>query len=655
VCDDHAANPAEVHRTDISRRTVLSGAVAAGMAAAGAMAVGGCTGQPSRPPLRAPSRDTAIDGLSAYSMAMHVHSSFSEQDGSMDSQLYQATKNAVDVLWWTDHDARMEGLQYCQAVNFTNLTGRRGAGELLQGKAWHWQRRTSGPLAHSSGGELVASPVSPNDPARQGSLRLTAQSTSGQPASFGYYANSQPAGWNYRDNLTGQSLRLDVLLTPGWREGYLELLIHTSYHTATGGRPAGNYSLSYRFVPAGVAPRRATQGNTGVITIPVMRSGGGPWYTAVITPADDIAALWPDVDHRDFALWELTLSAVSTGQEVGGYFGYLRFDRTKSGATFLAQQRHMGARLAAKYPKVDQRQGLEVSWRTPHMNWFAESVTMPDYQGIAPGDYSRFLEHTVVPHVHAIGGLISYNHPFGTSFVGKLRPAAKQHAMLRKVTATMLPAAASPAALGADLLEVGYRNREGVDLKHHIALWDILSRNGAFLTGLGANDDHWGQNWHGLHNNWFTSVWAKSTSTRALLRALAAGRAWSASLSAYRGSLDLLADGSAPMGSVSVSSVTSRRLAAYATHIPDGGSLQVLQGDVDYPGHADISVKRKVIGKYAAADLARGGVMQRVDTSSSSFVRSQVVDSSGKIVALSNPIWLLRTPPPHGVPPHRGA
>ena len=49
-------------------------------------------------------RDMGLGGYSAYSMALHVHSSFSEQDGSMDAQLFQAASNAVDVLWWTDHD-----------------------------------------------------------------------------------------------------------------------------------------------------------------------------------------------------------------------------------------------------------------------------------------------------------------------------------------------------------------------------------------------------------------------------------------------------------------------------------------------------------------------------------------------------------------------
>ena len=659
MCDDHAAgNSAAEQRPGVSRRAVLSGAVAAGIAATGAFALAGCTSQPSEPPRRSSTRDTATDGLTAYSMATHVHSSFSEMNGSMDSQLFQATKNSVDVLWWTEHDQRMLGLDYARAVNFTSLArapGKLAKTGLTDGAAWLWQHRSKGPLARTSQGGLVSGPVSPNDPDRQGSLHVTARSTGTAPASSGYYADSQPAGWNYRDNLTGQTLRIDVLLTPGWRDGYLELLISSSYHEATGGRPAGPYALSYRFVPAGRAARRVAKGNTGVITIPVTPPAGSRWHEAVLSPTDDIAALWPDVDQRDFALYGLMLSAVSMGEEVGGYFGYLRFDRAKSGEALLRQQIDMSARLAPKYPKVDQRQGLEVSWKLPHMNWFGESIRIVSYRGIAPHEYAAFVGHTVVPEIHRAGGLVSYNHPFGYSFHEKLRPKFEQSLALKRVAARMLPTASAPAAMGADLLEVGYANRQGIDLKHHVALWDILSRNGAFLTGLGSNDDHWGQNWYGLANNWYTSVWAKSTAIPDLLTAMGSGRAWAASLSGYRGSLDLLVDGSAPMGSVSVSSVTSRRLTAYATDLPANGTLRVIQGDVDYAGQADVFPKRQVIGHYTASDFASGAVTLTVDTSKASFVRAHVLNAKGKAVALSNPVWLLRSTPPGGVPTRRGA
>jgi len=657
VCDDHpVVSPAEDERPGISRRAVLSGAVVAGVAATGAFGIAGCTSQ--HPPPRSAGPDIAADGLTAYSMATHVHSSFSEMSGSMDSQLFQATKNSVDVLWWTEHDQRMLGLDYARTVNFTGLA--RGQAEmdtaaLLEGASWRWESRHSGPLANGSAAGLVASPVSPNDPRHQGSLHVTAKSTGTQPASSGFYANSAPAAWNYRDNLTGQTLRADVMLTPGWHDGYLELLISTSYHEATGGRPAGTYALSYRFVPPGTAAHRVAQGNTGVITIPVTPSGGSRWYQAVLRPTDDIAALWPDVDERDFALYGLTFSAVSTGQQVGGYFGYLRFDRAKSGEALLAQQIDMSARLTPKYPKVAQRQGLEVSWKLPHMNWFGENIKVVTYNGIGPQEYPAFVEHTVVPAIHRAGGLVSYNHPFGFSFGHKLKPKPEQAKALKHVAAKLLPHGGAPAAMGADLLEVGYPNREGIDLNHHVALWDLLSRNGAFITGLGSNDDHWGQNWYGLPNNWFTAVWAKSTSIPDLLTAMGSGRAWAASLSGYRGSLDLVVDGSAPMGSVTVSSATSRKLTAYATHLPPNGALQVIQGAVDYAGHNDIAPKRRIIGHYTATDLASGTVTQTIDTGKASFVRSHVVDAAGKVVALSNPVWLLRSAPPGGVPSRRGA
>ena len=605
-----------------------------------------------RLPLRSAARPVAPDGGSAYSMAMHIHSSFSEQSGSMDCQLYQAATNAVDVLWWTDHDARMDGIDYRDTVHFTSLTSEKGGPG--QGGAWIWKRVESGPLAAGSGGGIVTQPYSPNDPVPGGSMHLAAASNSSQPATYGYYADCHPAGWNYRDNLTGQSLSIDVLLTPGWHDGYLELRIVTSYHQASGGRPAGDYVLSYRFVPAGTPGGRTAQGLEGVITIPVAPSGSNPWYTASISPSDDIAALWPDLDYRDFALYELTLSAVAAGGAlVDGYFDYLRFDRSVSGEAFLQQQAEMSAALASTYPTVVQQQGLEVSWRLPHLNWFGGQVTMPDYGNTLPKDYTQYLANTAVPQIHSAGGLVSYNHPFGYSQVPVL-PPAQQDALLQQVAKQLLPGS-MPAALGCDLLEVGYNSRAGIDLAHHVALWDVMSRNAIFLTGNGVSDDHFGLQWDGLVNNWVTSAWAASTAQADLLAAMAAGRAWCGSLSDYRGSLDLLADGSCPMGSASVSKQSSRQLTVSASQIPAAGSLQLLQGTVDYAGTYGLSSNAGVIARYPAAQLFRGSVTLPVDTTKDSFVRSEVLDSSGRVVAVSNPVWLLRKQPPGGIPGPRRA
>jgi hypothetical protein len=650
MCEDHAGNGPPASGSMLSRRHFLHGSAAL---AAGAALLRQQSRVPRRLPLRSAARPVAPDSSRAYSMAMHVHSSFSEQQGSMDAQLFQATANSVDVLWWTDHDFRMDGMGYRDTVHFTSLT--KEAGGPGQGSAWDWQMRRSGPLSSGSGGGIVSKPISPSDPDPHGSLSLTAQTqTRSQTASFGYYANCQPAGWNYRDNLTGQSLSIDVLLNPGWADGYLEMLISSSYHEASAGRPAGLYSLAYQFVPSGSRGRVAQQ-NAGIITVPVMPPKPGEWTTVTVTPSDDIAALWPDLDYRDFALWGLTLSAVSTGDEVSGYFDYLNFDRTISGGEFFSQQAEMMTGLAGKYPAVSQEQALEVSWRLPHVNWFGGGVAIPHYPSMELKKWAPYLENVLIPQIHKSGGLVSYNHPYGPYEIPML-PPAEQEKLMRQLATAMLPGANGVAALGADLLEVGYVVRNGVDLAHHVGLWDVMSRNSVFLTGNGVNDDHHGLDWFGSSNNWVTSGWAPSPAQADLLSALAAGRSWCGSLDGFRGgTLDLLVDDSCPMGSVSLSRLTRRQLGVMASGIPAQGSLQVVQGTVDYAGAADPQPDTAVIASYSAADLASGQARLAVDTSAGSFVRTQVLDAAGNVIALSNPAWLLRNMPPNGIPGPRAS
>jgi hypothetical protein len=176
MCDDHTPSaPDEEGRSPggLTRRRLLKGAAAGAIGlAAGGVAVAELL---PRQPLWSAARPFGPDGSRAYSMAMHIHSSFSEQNGSMQSQLFQASENAVDVLWWTDHDARMDGLGYRQVVHFTSLTDEKGAPG--QGGAWTWKAVESGPLTSSSGGGIVENPCSPNDPVKGGSMHLTAQSS----------------------------------------------------------------------------------------------------------------------------------------------------------------------------------------------------------------------------------------------------------------------------------------------------------------------------------------------------------------------------------------------------------------------------------------------------------------------------------------------
>ena len=629
MCNDHAP----VAGPQLTRRGLL---VAAGAGAAAAVVLG--EGWQTRARAVAPpSNVPTFDGLTSQSMAMHVHSSFSEGVGSMEAQLAQAQLNGVNVLWWTDHDQRMQQRGYRNVVHFTSLTAER-----TDGVAWAWQKRTSGPLASSSGGIVAAG--SPNDPIKTGSLSVAAKSKNATAATCGFIANAGAANTNQRGNLYGQVLTLDVLPSVIGASGYLELLLSSSYHPARPGRPAGKYSVSYRFGGRGAPGTRTAQGIAGVVNVAVTP---GAWNTVALSPCDDIAALWPDMDGRDFTSFDITLRAVSNGLAVKGGFDYLRFARQyTSGDVPLQTQESISAGYAASFPGVTARQGVEMSTFSPHVNWFGGAVSLPDYTGVTSGNYSAFMAEQV-GRVHDAGGLTSYNHPYGTGG-GALLSAANQNSKMTSMAKQLL----GNRALGCDILEVGYKQRGGVDLAHHVGLWDVLSRNAFMLTGNGTNDDHDGQNWSGAANNWTTSVWTSGTSEADLLQALSAGRAWACSLRVPL-TLDLLVDGECPMGSASVSSVASRQLQVFATGMPNGGKLTVLRGVVDYAGASSAVPNTTTVASYPSSALVAGSVTLAVDTTTACFVRAAVTDASGAVVGLSNPVWLLDQAPPSGIPAPR--
>jgi hypothetical protein len=205
---------------------------------------------------------------------------------------------------------------------------------------------------------------------------------------------------------------------------------------------------------------------------------------------------------------------------------------------------------------------------------------------------------------------------------------------------------------GVDILEVGYLLRGQVDVATHIALFDTFARNGTFLTANGTNDDHGGLNWKGLKNGFFTGLWSASRSDADIRTALTGGRVYTAHLGRWtNGETDLLVDGTVPMGHVSVSSLATRSLAIYAVNLPAGGSVQVVTGPVDYAGAQDPGTS---VTRTLAPSAFSGGVATiSVDTSVSRFYRVQILASDGTIVGCGNPVWLLRSSPPGGIPPSR--
>jgi len=151
----------QVTATEFSRRQVLGTGLGVGVAAT----LGGVTALPA-----AAEPEGQRRGCVPVSMSLHTHSCFSEggsyADGgggaSMLAQLEQATQTNTDVVWWSDHDWRMEAYGYYDGIAFDGT-------DESQDLVWTPQNEGSITAAQHA---FVDEPHSPNEPGK--AMRVTA-------------------------------------------------------------------------------------------------------------------------------------------------------------------------------------------------------------------------------------------------------------------------------------------------------------------------------------------------------------------------------------------------------------------------------------------------------------------------------------------------
>lgn len=178
------------------------------------------------------------------------------------------------------------------------------------------------------------------------------------------------------------------------------------------------------------------------------------------------------------------------------------------------------------------------------------------------------------------------------------------------------------------------------------------SRNALFLTGTGASDDYSGEDWLGQESNFVTYAHARSRELRHLLPTLSAGDVFFADPALFAGTIELLVDGAAPMGSVTISRERARNVRVACTGLPAGSVVRVVRGTVDLAGPGVPEPGTSASG-LPASDWRRGYVDLGIDTSAPRFVRVEVCTAAGQVIALSNPVWLLRDDPTGDIPDSR--
>jgi hypothetical protein len=582
----------------VSRRGLLG----AGLSAGATAALGG-----PKVANAAPSAARA-SGYDAVRMAMHIHSCFSEGGSdvsggggaSMMAQLEAARSSGVDVVWWTDHDWRMQAYGYYDGIAFDGTAEDGGL---------EWIVQNEGTVTGATYA-FVSEPRSPYEPGR--ALRVTAGGTG--PGWSGSYLFGKGGNGFYSTNISDTTITVDVLAEAVGTDAALVVQMETSYRPATGGRPAGVYTLDYR---VGSEPGRRLNGPlVGVVEV----APEDGWQTLTLRMIDDVRAFWPDLVAEDSGLARLRFGVHARNGAVGsGVFDHLVFSRTRDQLEWpVRTQRDLMRRLAPAYPEITQVLGAELSM-IRHLNVFMENFELYTYPptGKAPvRDNSVAEAKNAIRWYHDRGALVQYNHP-----------PTKPHELVRT------------RALGADLMEVANAKGNLVITRNRMGLFDVAARNAIFLTATSQIDDHEGRNWAQTPHLFLTSVWAKSTGTRDLLAALAAGRAWCHQQARWPGGrLDLRAGGRSVMGQVLRTRARRVKVNVRAEALPPGSTVRIVLGACDRTGATVPLIKTVTM---PAAAFANGPVRINVARRQGRYLRVEVHDTDRVLLGYGNPFWVL--------------
>lgn len=557
--------------------------------------------------------------------ALHVHATFSEGIGSMEAQLAEAERLGVRALWWTEHDWRMSARGYLDQIPVD--------AETSGGLTW-----TPGPLAtESASGRHEFGAVTPDGgPPDEGySLNIAAEAPPDDDARhvLTFHSDRQL----FSTSLQGQTWSLWV--RPEYLEsGHVELQLQTSRRPATDGQEAGAYTLRYRFTETSGEPAE-TAGRAVVLPV---TARAGRWSRVILSPGDDLHSAWPEIDGRDSSCTSVKLVAYARpGGKVSILLGAINIDRHDiAGNAPLETQRTLMSNYAAKSPAVHQLQGVEISGSSPHVCWYGGTPQLPAT--------SQPATRNTVDEIHALGGIASYAHPFGVA--GTDPDPAAQDSLLTDTAELLL----QDALLGCDALEVGYRQRGGATLSTHESLWDACSRRGIFLTGLGVNDDHSGMNWSNGPNNFLSWLWSPSLEENDLLDTLRSGHVYFGDPNLFTGQLDLRTNSGGRMGAVVQSLGQTSPVELVATSLDANATLDLVRVSLTasiIPVTSDSAATE--ITTFRADQFVDGLVTASVPTLDDCLVRTRVRDSTGQVIALSNPLWLVSDLGDYAVPAHR--
>ena len=595
---------------------------------------------------------------SAYSLALHMHGSGSEQSGSWEWHTAKAESLGCDIIWWTDHDWRLSNDRVMKRYDFESafwdspFSRWKEPDSDFPGGFRYWE------LDVQTLNFIHTAVVDTLGYQSARSFRLEATGDPGPDFRAGHVTQTCSDFQNHYSMAKHVKLRFRVFpeaLDPADARFVFE--VELSDH------PEGTKILRYVL--------GSTEGE-GAHSIPLAFTPG-TWNDYLVDVTEDALTHFSAGGIDSLRALDNTLAFVRLALECRNsshavvFFDEYRIepDPALVSNVLIQRERGMAAYYETLYPTVRHYVGTEVSLfrAQPHLNGYAPNLQLVDYTGHIFSDSLYYA----IDQIHAQGGAVSLNHLFGPHFVYDDNPnetPAQKIARRNYVKRSYI----NNRALGVDVLEAGYRQRGGCNLAEHLDLWDALNANMVFLTGNGVTDSHgrgfyqligWGPSELGLStvNNFVTWMWTEELSEAGFVRSMKSGRAYFGDPYRWQGALDLRTMDGFRMGQVVLTDQNSHDLLVEITNVPVDVSVRLLQAEMRDDPPVDYLDPVWLRDETLVADASSGTFSDTVtvDTSVPSFVRIEAHDVEGQELVFSNPIYFVKSVPGAGIAAERTA
>ncbi len=361
----------------------------------------------------------------------------------------------------------------------------------------------------------------------------------------------------------------------------------------------------------------AAVGNVPTIVYPFPEKNASGRYRFELTKdvKDEIGGL-----DNALCTLELVLKAAN-GSSASLTFRSLEFFRELNYEPVRREQMKLAQKLGEHYG-ITPFVSYEISGAGHHMNVYSTRVPVINYEERS----FKVTSSEAIEHVLSYGGIFSYNHPLSEWNYAGLSEDEKW-----ELVDTLAEKFIKNRVLGASLMEVGFPENKGAfDEKFHLALWDKLSLGGIMISGDGDSDNHFARDVGWTTGNNFCSYIGifdgEEPTEDAFVRAMKRGSLWFGDPSVM-GEISFGCDKS-PQGSVTVGDSRVAEISVSGVGC-EGELVRIVDGLPD--------------AKIALVNGAASDLYTLIRNGKFSFVRYEIRNSGGRLVASTNPLYIAKS------------